>query len=212
MIPFIVFLVSSVSIYFSYAHTHNYLVYNTIKFGELCETRQYYVVKNVIKGIYLAILVLAGAFTILPGIFYDNWNNNIIRIFASMYVSNDFVGLYRVTVLPTSTRLHHTASIILLLVAWNIDFQNSNVGQLLLVYTYFSALAFPVNLYLGLRMCYEDLHQLRDISTYVYLLSCLCNWYFQMYWVVLDLDTIMYLLVMCAIVMDDIILLRWLWS
>lgn len=212
MIPIIIFIISSVLIYFSYTHTQNYLMYNTVKFGQLPVNKQYYVVKNVIKGCYLCLLVLTGGFMIIPGCMYNIWDNGIIRIFASMYVSNDFVGLYKVSTLPTSTQLHHTASLVLLVVAWNIDFQNSNVGQLLLLYTYFSAISFPVNLYLGLRLCYDNMRWLKNISKYVYLLSCLINWYIQAKWSILDSDTLMYLLFMSVIVIDDIILLRWLWK
>lgn len=212
MLPIIVFVLSSVIVYFMYTHTQNYFMYNTVKFSRLSTNKQYYVVKNVIKGCYLCFLVVAGGFMILPGIFYNRWDNDTIRIFASMYVSNDFVGLYRVSTLPTSTRLHHTASIIFLLVAWSIDFQSSNVGQLLLMYTYFSALSFPVNLYLGLRLCFDNLLWLRSLSKYIYLVSCLINWYVQITWSVMGPDTLVYMFLMTVIVADDIILLRWLWT
>ena len=212
MIPIVVFIFSSLLVYFMYTHTQNYFMYNTLKFSSLPTNKQFYVVKNVIKGCYLLFLVLAGCFTIVPGVIYNVWDNDIIRVFASMYVSNDFIGLYRVSSLPTSTRLHHTASIIFLLVAWSIDFQDSNVGQLLLLYTYFSALSFPVNLYLGLRLCYDNLSWLKTVSKYVYLFSCLMNWYIQITWSVIGPDTLVYMFVMSVIVFDDIILLRWLWT
>lgn len=212
MIPLLVFLISSICVYFSYTHTQNYLKYNTLKFSSLSINKQYYVVKNITKGIYLCILVILGWFMIVRNIMNNRFDNPTIKIFASMYVSNDVVGLFRVSNLPTSTRLHHTASIIFLLVAWNVDFQESNVGQLLLLYTYFSAISFPVNLYLGLRLCYDNMEWLKTVSKYVYAVGCLCNWYVQVKWSAPTSEVYMYMVLLCVIIMDDIVLLKWLWK
>lgn len=211
MIALVVFLLSSVCIYFSYTHTQNYLKHNTLEFTTLPVNKQYYVVKNVIKGIYLALLSLIGGILVIPGVFYNEFDNNTIRILASMYVSNDFIGLYKVSNLPTSTRLHHATTLIFLLVSWSIDFQTNNVGQLILLYTYFSALAFPVNLYLGLRLCYP-VEWLKHISKYIYLWVCVLNWGIQYYWYIPSSGTYIYFCLLLAIVFDDIVLLKWLWK
>jgi ribosomal protein S19 len=212
MFPLFSFIVSSICVYFSYAHTQNYLKHNTLKFSSLSVNKQYYVVKNIIKGVYLAILVILGWFMIIPGILNNSFDNYTIKVFASMYVSNDVVGLYRVSNLPTSTRLHHTASIIFLLVAWTVDFQESNVGQLLLLYTYFSALAFPVNIYLGLRLCYDNMNWLKTISRYVYTIACMVNWIVQIKWYTPATGVYVYMMILTVIIMDDLVLLRWLWK
>ena len=112
MIALVVFLLSSVCIYFSYTHTQNYLKHNTLEFTTLPVNKQYYVVKNIIKGIYLALLSIVGGILVIPGVFNNEFDNNTIRILASMYVSNDFIGLYKVSNLPTSTRLHHATTLI----------------------------------------------------------------------------------------------------
>lgn len=211
MISFFVFVLSSVCIYFSYTHTQNYLKHNTLKFTSLPVNKQYYVVKNVIKAFYLAILTILGSIFVIPGVLKNEFDNNTIRILASMYVSNDFIGLYKVSSLPTSTRLHHMTTILFLLVAWSIDFQTNNVGQLLLLYTYFSAITFPVNLYLGLRLCYK-VDWLKEISKYIYLMICFLNWTIQYYWYVPSSGVYIYFCLLMAIVIDDIILLKWLWK
>jgi len=212
MIPLLVFLISSTSVYFSYEHTQNYLKYNTLKFSSLSVNKQYYVVKNITKGIYLSFLVILGWFMIIQDAMIDVFDNRTIRIFASMYVSNDVVGLFRVSNLPTSTRLHHSATVIFLLVAWNVDFEQSNVGQLLLLYTYFSAISFPVNLYLGLRLCYDDMDWLKSLSKYIYGFGCMCNWYIQFQFFIPSTETYMYTVLLLLIIMDDIVLLKWLWK
>jgi hypothetical protein len=142
----------------------------------------------------------------------NEFNNEVIRIFASMYVSNDVVGLFRVSNLPTTTRLHHTATIVFLLVAWTVDFQESNVGQLILLYTYFSAIAFPVNIYLGLRLCYDNIGWLKTISKYTYALTCLVNWSVQIKWYTPTTEFYIYTTILTVIVVDDLVLLKWLWK
>jgi hypothetical protein len=212
MIPLLVFLISSTVVYFSYTHTQNYLKYNTLKFSSLTVNKQYYVVKNITKGIYLSFLVILGWFMVIQDAMSDVFDSPTIRIFASMYVSNDVVGLFRVSNLPTSTRLHHSATIIFLLVAWNVDFEQSNVGQLLLLYTYFSAISFPVNLYLGLRLCYDDMDWLKTLSKYIYAFGCMCNWYIQFQYFIPSTESYMYIVLLLVIIMDDIVLLKWLWK
>ena len=211
MIAFVIFILSSVCIYFSYTHTQNYLRHNTLEFASLPVNKQYYVVKNVIKAFYLSLLTILGGILVIPGVFRNEFDNNTIRILASMYVSNDFIGLYKVSNLPTSTRLHHMTTIIFLLVSWSIDFQSNNVGQLILLYTYFSAITFPVNLYLGLRLCYK-VEWLKEISKYIYLVSCLVNWSVQYYWYEPSSGAYIYFCLLMAIVADDLILLKWLWK
>ena len=104
-----------------------------------------YVIKNILKGMYLAILSVFGIFVILPP-----YNNTVVKIFASLYVSNDFVGLFMVR-LKLTTVMHHIASIIFLIYTWTTDFNNNRTAQMLLIYTWISSLNFGVNLYLGLR-------------------------------------------------------------
>lgn len=213
MMFIVTFILSCSLLYFSYTHTENYLKYNTEKFEALPIDRKHYVVKNINKGVYLALLLVFATITVIPDILIrDIWNNNLIKHIASMYVSNDVVGLYMVKNLPTSTRIHHTATIILLTIAWSVDFQANNVGQLLVMYTYFSALAFPVNLYLGGRLCYKETKWLKNICKYIYLLSCLCNWTTQLKMYIPSEYAMTYFGLILLIVTDDLILLNWLWS
>ena len=212
MMFIVTFILSCTLLYFSYTHTENYLKYNTEKFDRLTADRKHYVVKNINKGVYLALLVLFASILVIPDIVWHNkWHNELIKHVASMYVSNDVVGLYMVKNLPTSTRLHHTACIILLMIAWSVDFQETNIGQLLVMYTYFSALSFPVNIYLGTRLCYKKTKWLKNSCKYVYLLSCLINWTIQLKMYIPSEYAMAYFGLILLIVVDDLILLKWLW-
>lgn len=154
MLPFIAFVLSCFAVSEAYLYAFNYFDVCSDKFRGLSDARKFYVVKNVIKAFYLAFLVVVGALIVfLPIVLYGRYDNTSIRIMASLYVSNDFVGLFRVEKLATTTRLHHMTSFVFLLLAWQADFQSQRVAQMLLFYCYFSAISFPVNLYLGLRFC-----------------------------------------------------------
>ena len=50
-----------------------------------------YVLKNVMKSVYLAFLSVLGLLVIVPP-----YNNTLVKVFASLYVSNDFMGLFMV--------------------------------------------------------------------------------------------------------------------
>lgn len=179
-------------------------------FRSLKRDKKLYIVKNIIKGIYLATLVFWGSLIIIPGLMHNHWDSQTIRIFGSLYCSNDFVGLMRVPHLSSSTKIHHVICLSLLWVSWNVDFQVSKVGQLIVLYTYFSAVAFPVNIYLGYRFLYKDTIWLKRLAKWTYILCCVLNWSLQLYWCTFTTPECMYLFLICGIVIDDMILIRWL--
>lgn len=174
--------------------------------------RQNYIVKNCIKAFSLCILVL------LSFLFLNEWDNQNIRTFASIYVSNDIMGIIMCRHLPTSTRIHHTTSILFLLGALMVDFQTSHVAQMLFYFTYASAISFPVNLYLGIRLCYSKddhpqwLFQLRELSKYLYLSVCVCSWTYQLFLLRWDYEELPYCFMISFIIYDDIVLMRWLFN
>ena len=213
MLPFLAFLLSCFAVNEAYSYAFGYFKSCSEKFCILSEARQFYVLKNVIKAYYLAFLVLLGALLIfLPSLLHGRYDNTSIRILASLYVSNDFVGLCRVEKLPTTTRLHHMTSFVFLLMAWRADFQTQPVARMLLFYCYLSAISFPVNLYLGLRFCSDkDPARLRGIAKVVYALGCLVNWFLQWWLFEGSAEAYCYLALLALIVYDDVILLRWLW-
>lgn len=214
MLPFLAFFLSSIAVNEAYVYASNHLCAWSDKFCTLSEARQFYVIKNIIKGYYLAILVVLGALLIFSRVFlFGVYDNRSIRVLASLYVSNDFVGLCRVEKLATTTRLHHMCSFVFLVLAWRADFQTQAVAKMLLYYCYVSALSFPVNLYLGLRFCCsEDPEQLRIVAKYVYAFGCLFNWTLQ--WKLFDgsTESLCYLALLALIVYDDVVLLKWLWK
>ena len=210
MIEIIVFLGSIYLLNFSYEPVKKQLISVTDHFNDLDETKQYYVIKNLLKACYLCFLVVLTIVFFGPYLFYGVWPNTLLRSLAGMYVSNDMVGLYRVQKLKTSTRLHHYTTFLFLLMSWTVDFQESKVAKLLFLYTFASAITFPVNAYLGLRLCYdkESLTDYCGTAYYTYAIVCFVNWGLHLF--LFDTSCLGYYALILFVVYDDIVLLQWL--
>lgn len=201
-------------------------IYNTLdkclkinnKYQNLSLQRRRYVIKNIIKScVLLSMIILLIKPIIIPIILYDKWNNNYIHIGAAFYTVNDLMGLVMVKNLPYSTKAHHTITTTLCLVSFGIDFQTSELGKLLYIYTISSASAYLVNFYLGLRLIMEKqkLEIVRIASRNIYFICCVFNWSWHLIWLfqhyyIMNIGHIVYFFLLFWIVKDDIILLSWL--
>ena len=176
--------------------------------------KQKYVVKNMIKAMYLAVLLAGAVPLVLVPIARDgHWYSARIRRFGMLYVSNDAVGLACVPRLPTTTRIHHCVTICLVVAAMAIDFQTSDVGQAMLVYTVASAAAYVVNLHLAARWLLRDTETLRKTAAVIYATCCAVSWAWHLHWAwhrALRLPHLVYLGLLTAIVRDDLVLMWWL--
>ena len=206
---FIAFAISCLLVYYSYETVDRSLAF----VGCYADSdRKLYIQKNIVKGVYLMILSVC---TTLYFCFFP-WDNTVLKTLAACYVSNDIVGLYMVK-LPTSTKIHHATSGMFLIFTYTLDFLVSEVGSLLVYYTYFSSLAFAVNIYLGLRLCFEIhppwLNDLRNFCKWWYLTVCFLNWTTQLYMMSgLNLQVGVYSSMILLIVLDDVVLLKWLFK
>ena len=186
------------------------------RYANLPRFRQMYIQKNLIKSIYLAFLTVYATFAVILQIVNtDTWDNHIIHRVAALYVSNDFVGLVCVDSLPKTTRIHHIVTTILVSAALSIDFQTSDIGKAMLVYTMASASAYIVNLHLAVRWLWppNTLRWLRYIAGAIYVTCCCLSWIWHLVWIVsvdISLYHLCYLLTLVWIVRDDIILMQWL--
>ena len=189
----------------------------TVTYSNLPVFRQMYIQKNLIKSIYLALLMFYSLFKIMWPIATQNkWNSYIIHRLAALYVSNDFTGLVCVDNLPQTTKIHHVVTTILVFVAFGIDFQTSDIGRAMLVYTSASSAAYIVNLHLALRWvtARNSLNWLRHIAGRIYISTCAASWSWHLWWAFtrahFTLFHAFYFLLLGWIVRDDIILIQWL--
>lgn len=212
-VAILVFLTSCYVLTKAYPALTQHLEVETDDFSDLEDTKKDYVIKNLVKAVYLCILSFTGL-PLLCCAYFDYWPNSWIKCMAAMYCSNDIIGLYKVKKLPTSTRLHHSVTFVFLLATFVTDFQTNSVAQMLFIYTYCSAVTFPVNAYLGLRLCFpaEKVADVKQVAKYIYPIMCVINWSFQVALMRNTIGHIAYSLLLLFIVYDDLVLLRWLWK
>ena len=211
------------SILFLYPCT-NYILsfnekYNTYNYNKKC-----YIIKNLIKSVFLLYCSLM-SFRLLRDAYYNEWNNEKLNKFATLYVSNDIIGLLTVPKLPFSTKLHHLTTTCMLLYSFLIDFREDNVGRLLFMLCIFSSFSFLVNTYLGLRHFRDDKSTLinqmieynRSCAYNIYGICCFFNWLIQLFIILnkilsfnLGMSYIVYMVFLAVIINDDIVLLNWL--
>ena len=190
--------------------------------------KQWYVIANLSKSFFLAVLTLStrywkGSYLAL---YRDEFQRMELKRCMMMYIATDVVALYMVPKLPKSTILHHiaTASICVIFAGVDVSIKGWDgllgVCKMSLFYGVFSTITFTVNAYLALRVVYPNakwLILLVKFSLWVYIACCAGNWTIHGLWVVgvvLNLEisvyTVLYLLVISAMVHDDIVLIKWL--
>lgn len=192
--------------------------------------KKMYVVANMSKAALLGILALS------PRYWVGSYNCFILDEFQAIetkrcgiiYMVTDLVALFIVAKLPRSTVFHHitTSSVIILVCAMNLQVKGWNgllgVSKMGVLYGLFSSAAFPVNMFLALRVVYPDAKWLKwfaKFSLLSYIICCTFNWSIHAVWlarVIYDWRnlSIFPFLYMCAIyflVTDDIVLMKWLW-
>lgn len=190
--------------------------------------KKWYVVANISKALFLAVLALShrfwlGAFRLY---FYDQFQTLEVKRCGVIYVATDAVALYMVPKLPRSTLIHHVSTITMvgIVSTINLDIKGWDgligVSKMGVLYAIFSTVAFSVNAYLALRVVYPKapwLKPLVKISLCTYLLCCGCNWSIHIIWLINLITTfqfsvfnLLYMFAIATIIHDDIVLIKWL--
>ena len=211
------FVGSAVLIRLMYFKVDEWVGTLSAKYSQLPTFRKMYIQKNFIKSIVLAALTFIPVPKILYSICVHNyWDTYLIHRLAAIYVSNDFTGLVFVDKLPSTTKIHHIVTTILLFISLGLDFQHSDIGQAMFVYTVGSAAAYIVNFHLAIRWLWPNNQdkQLKLFSAAVYITTCLLTWSWHVYWAftrpLFTGKHALYFLLLGWIVRDDIILMQWL--
>ena len=99
-----------------------------------------------------------------------------------------------------------------------IDFNEKNIWKLILLYGIFSATAYTINLFLGMRFLFDkkstNMKLLCTSSCYFYMGVCCFNWMFQIYYIfnwklyLFGWQFLLYLTAICSFIKDDIKLIQ----
>lgn len=172
--------------------------------------KKMYVLSNTIKGTSLAACTPM-AMWLLYECMQGRWDTRAILVMGHMYAVLDTVSLFMVERMQFSTVVHHVAVFLVHVQNCQQDFSVDTYARCSVIYAIFSCFAFQVNLALARR--YDNA---RFESAYVvYVLSCLLNWSWQLYYAwthPMTLFGALWWVFMGAIVYDDVFLLRWLYK
>ena len=207
-----------------YVFTYIFLEENNKIFQKLKLNKQLYVVKNLVKSFNLGYISIVYSKTLINYMITDNYNMELIRNIASLYVSNDIMALALVPNLPKTTKIHHSITTFLLGYTMTVDYNDiSNPGKLMLIYTLLSSYSFLVNFYLGIRFLEQKntknklIKYSRAASFYTYTTCCFINWSIHCFILLSRIISLQYNLQYLAytgmlyfIVKDDLILMSWL--
>eukprot|EP00911_Craspedida_sp_UC1_P000990 UC1_evm3s740 len=152
------------------------------------------------------------------------------KVVTATYVSTDFVALLVVPALPLTTKIHHWAAVAFMLAVWQVQLSEYEVGQKLMMYGFWSTLAWPVNTFLALRVPYRNatgkhgpaLAMLAIFSLVVYVIVCAFNWGLHLVWLLDYLinrasvlgaaSALVYVSSLSLFVTDDLKLMKWLYA
>ncbi len=167
--------------------------------------RRAYIQKNIVKGIALALMVPFVA-PLIPRAIRNEFDMAAIRPLVLAYGALDCYSLVRhYDILSETTRVHHT--IVTLFGILNL-FIDDDPWKQLSVFGGVSALTFPVNLYLGMRLLRTRwTAALRRIATLVYVPAIAFNVVYQTRYVT---QHPLYAAAVALLLVDDYVLLRYL--
>ena len=189
--------------------------------------KQLYVMANLAKAILLGILAISPRYWAGSLRFYsDKFQGVEIKRCGIIYIVTDFVALFLVPRLPRSTLMHHVTTSVMAVVVTCMELRMPGwsgflgVAKMGVLYGLFSSAAFPVNIYLALRVVYPDARWmpiLVHVSLWTYILCCILNWGIHIVWVFrlasqwqFSVISLLYLVAVYFMVNDDIVLLSWL--
>ena len=192
------------------------------KFSELPFDRKRYVIKNLIKAVYLYLLTVFASISVKNMLLHDIWNNNQIKLLGLMYCLPDFISLFRVPNMAKATVQHHITTTLLATLNLFNDYSQDTHWRGMIIYAYLSMLTGIVNFYLGYRLIHQDNKldfktRLAKASFVIYAISLILNWTYQIYiisrWLLVFplLGLYAYMLLIAFVVYDDIILVSFLY-
>ena len=173
-----------------------------------------YITKNIWKSFVLLLIVCANFHKVIESFIFNKWEHHYFLYMGTLYEALDLSGLIFVKGLPKETVIHHIVVCILGYVNSLVDYKIPGYYRSMIIYTYFSALPFIVNFYLGYRYITDyKIKEIAKISYYIYKFSLygnvICNIVFfatqPFHW-----SVIIYLSLYAMIFNDDLNLINFL--
>lgn len=217
----VVFVVGSYVVWSSYHSFHYYLSKYSKSYSAITDQeKQFYVLSNLIKSSVLLVYSPLAAVLLYNCLVHDQWDSTRIRIMGTLYTIPDFVSLFMVRRMATTTIVHHVVVCIFNCFSVYNDYNDVNVIRAIVVYAIFSTFAYLVNLLLAARFMDTSFvlkAVLSALALVIYALCCAVNWVWQLFFLSKlvysqMIPVAIYSGLVLLLVWDDVVLLKWLWS
>ena len=220
MIYLYYYLLSCIFVFISYYFTDKILTYKSIKYRNLKYEKKTYIYANIVKSIILLLITpycVSFLYNLLFGITEEIYHTTFIV--TSIYASTDMNSLLFEKGKKISTLYHHIFVQLATFTAFYCGPFNK-ITDVIIIYGAFSSFAYLVNFYLAIRFLFDkDRYEIKLLATYtqiIYMLSCVVNWCFQIYYLILFMilkhyyATFLLAFFNSVVISDDILLINFL--
>jgi len=216
----VVFVVGSYVVWSSYHSFHFYLMQYSNSYRTIPPDKQFYVLSNLIKSAVLLSYSPLAAKLLYSTMSLDVWPSNRIKLMGTLYSIPDFVSLFMVKRMATTTIIHHVVVCVFNIVSLYNDYNQNNVVRAIMVYAVWSTFAYLVNLLLASRFLNTSPFYsmvLSALALAIYAVCCGTNWSWQ-FWFLTGIfsdhpyQVIAFVSLMLMLVWADLVLMKWLWK
>lgn len=180
----------------------------------LCnEKKRAFVLTNTVKGLMLYVWCLYYMDTFIDLLLYGKWDHETFRYIAPAYACLDYTSMFYVYDMKLQTKLHHIGVVIAsLYISFSKPMENNTAATFICYYAVTSAMAFHVNLYMGLRHLFKlEGSTLPRISGVLYAIVFIINLNYQYHAFSKNIEQAYWLIpIFSCFIYDDLNLLKWL--
>jgi len=185
--------------------------------------KKIYVCSNVLKSLMFFYFTTDALYLLYSICILDTWDVERVQLLGLMYTGLDTISLLKIPKMQLNTKIHHISVMVLHAYCMYHNYEVGEMLKIIIVYAIWSANAYCVNLYLGLRVFIREknlyLHYLCCFALFTYIGCCIMNWSYQTYAITnmmyngtFPLGGYIYVLTMFFIIYDDFVLMFYLYK
>ena len=185
--------------------------------------KKIYVCSNVLKAFMFCIYTTDALYLLYSICINGTWDVERVQYLGMLYTGLDAISLWKVPSMQLNTKIHHISVIFLHMFCLYYNYEVGEMLKIIIIYAIWSANAYFVNLYLGLRVFISEknkyLHHLCICALITYIGCTILNWTYQTYALInmymnglFPIGGYLYLAMMGFIIYDDIILMKYLYK
>lgn len=212
--PIFTFILNSIFSFILYNEWQTFLFFDYFRNARITNAFQTYISTNLVKSSYLLGLCPICLYLITD---YDNISSQkgitYIKNMGAIYASLDFSALAYNQKMSQNTVIHHLGVVLFFFANLFDSYHKSSISRMIMLYAIYSTFAYLVNYQLACRLLTPISRYFYFSSFSIYSFLCFLNWTEQFTFLANEMDRFdvkIYSIILAFIVLDDLILLKWL--